>query len=189
MQLHRKEMLSGKRCLAISLLCCFCFCLSAQEPQYYYGFGETIDDAKDDLVENILNKEVKVARHSVLKDKNGKQEYDSYTGVDSGISIPWEEIELSREEDFWLARIEKAKVLFTGSEWKVENITISNTYNETPYYSRGFRRTRSTIKTNGKVTIIGPSGRVVKTIPGKEKTIVEDKAWNGRYGWTYRRKK
>ena len=78
----------SKGCLAISVYLLAAIGLWAQEAEYYYGYGRTMREAKNDLIEKLLNSDVQVAKHTVLREKNGKQDYDSYAGVDSGIIIP-----------------------------------------------------------------------------------------------------
>lgn len=179
----------GRRCLAISVYLLAAIGLWAQEPEYYYGYGSTMREAKNDLIEKLLNSDVQVAKHTVLRDKDGKQDYDSYTGVDSGIIIPQDGIELIQEGGNWMARIEKTRVQHTDANWKVENITINNTYNEAPTYSRGFKRTTSTTRTTRRTDIKGPSGNVVRTTRGKTTTTTTHRNWNGRYGYTWSKSK
>ena len=182
-------MFSGKRCLVISILLLISIGIQAQDTEYIQAIGKTSKEAKDALLEKILNADVQVAKHSVLIEKNGEQVYDSYTGVDSSVIIPRDGIELIHMKDFWIAMIEKSKVKYNGADWKVENITITNTYNEAPTYSQGFKRTTSTTRTTRRTDIIGPSGRVVKSSPGKTTTTTTKDNWNGRYGYTWSRSK
>jgi hypothetical protein len=155
---------------------------------YYWGVGKTMREAIEDLKTNV-NDVITVATKSTLKNDNGKQDYKSVVGTETFFTIPESGITLIPMEGYWRAGIEKSKVKHVEGQWVEQNITVNNTYNSTPTYSRGFRRTQTTRVTTRRTDVRGPSGRVVNSTPGRTTRTITDKAWNGRYGWSYERTK
>jgi hypothetical protein len=189
--------LSAVRCLAIAFSLIISAISYAQGPDYIMGFGcvrnadGTLDRERstEQAIEHLCTKisdetGVQVSTHTTLKNDNGRQDYRSVTVVDSGIVIPKDAIEIIHWDVFWIARIERNKVIPQEVKWVEQNITINNTVNSAPTYSRGYVRNESTTRTTRKTNYIGPSGRVVKTVPGKTSEKRKKSAWNGRYGWT-----
>ena len=193
-----KEMRLGRKCLVISALLLLATNLQAQEPEYIRGVGcvrnedgsldrgKSIRQAIDNLNEKVLEYcGYQVSSHTVLKNDNGKQDYKNTTAVDKGALLPRDGIELIPMEGYWVARIEKSKIKQQDVKWIEQNVTINNTYNEAPTYSRGYRRDVSTTKTTRRTDVIGPSGKVVQSTPGKKTTKIVRKNWNGRSGYTW----
>lgn len=184
----KSVMHSVVRCLVSSffLLATFPAYSFTTEPEYIEGVGKTARAAIENLQVAVLEMSMKqVSSHTTLHNDNGRQNYNSVTAVDSGISLSISGIELTHSNGYWTARIEKGKVFQQEVNWVEQKITINNTYNETPTYSRGFVRNTSTTRTSRRTDIVGPSGRVVKTIPGGKTTKTVKTCWNGRYGYTY----
>ena len=199
MQQTQNVMHSVVKCLVSSiLLLTLTVSAYSQEPEYITGVGAVVLDdgsldtgksikmAIDNLYEKVLEYcGYQVSSHTTVKNDNGKQDYKSVTAVDKGALVPREGIELIPYEGFWVARIEKSKVRQQDVKWVEQNVTINNTYNATPTYSRGFRRDVSTTRTTRRTDIVGPSGRVVKSTPGQSSTKTTRRNWNGRYGYTW----
>jgi hypothetical protein len=194
MQLMQSVMNSVVKCLVSSIFLLFTIRAPAQEVEYidyddyYWGVGKTMREAIEDLKTNV-NDVITVATKSTLRNDNGKQDYKSVVGTETFFTIPESGITLIPMEGYWRAGIEKSKVKHVEGQWVEQNITVNNTYNSTPTYSRGFRRTQTTRVTTRRTDVRGPSGRVVNSIPGGTTRTITDKAWNGRYGWSYERTK
>ena len=190
----KKEMRSVKKCLAAAFSLLVSLSLAAQEVEhinyddYYWGVGKTTKEAIADLKSKV-NDVVTVAVKTTLKTSNGKQTYDSSTGTEAYFTLPESGITLIPMEGYWRAGIEKEKVKHIDGNWVEQNITINNTYNEAPTYSRGFQRNTSTTTTTRRTDVVGPSGRVVNSSPGKTTTTKTKRNWNGRYGYTWKRSK
>lgn len=156
----------------------------APEHDYYWGYGETVREAIDDLklsIDDIIT----VATKSRLENDNGKYDYSSAIGTEAYFVLPQSGITIIQVGDYYKAGIEKDKVQHVEGKWVEQNITVNNTYNAVPTYSRGFRRTNSTTITTRRRNIRGPSGNIVNSIPGKTTETVTKDAWNGSYGWRY----
>lgn len=192
----KNVMLSVVRCLAIAFSLLISINAYTQDPDYIMGFGcvRNADGSlnekkcKEESVEHLCNKisneiGVQVSTHTTLKNNNGKQDYKSVTVVDSGIIIPKDAIELIHWDGFWIARIERNKVIPQEVKWVEQNITINNTVNASPTYSRGYVRNESTTRTTRKTNYVGPSGRIVKTVTGRSTTTTRKDNWNGRSGY------
>ena len=188
----------GMRCLAIAVSLAISIPLFSQESEYITAVGAVVNQdgsldrgksikmAVDNLYEKVLEYcGYQVSSHTTLKNNNGKQDYKSTTAVDKGALIPSQEIELIPYEGFWVARIKKDKIKPQEVKWVEQNVTINNTYNEAPTYSRGYRRDVSTTRTTRRTDVIGPSGNVVKSTPGKGTTKKVRKNWDGRSGYTW----
>lgn len=194
MQLMQSVMNSVVKCLVSSIFLLFTVLAPAQEVEYidyddyYWGVGKTMREAIEDLKTNV-NDVITVATKSTLRNDNGKQDYKSVVGTETFFTIPESGITLIPMEGYWRAGIEKSKVKHVEGQWVEQNITVNNTYNSTPTYSRGFRRTQTTRVTTRRTDVRGPSGRVVNSIPCGTTRTITDKAWNGRYGWSYERTK
>lgn len=194
MQLMQSVMNSVVKCLVSSIFLLFTILAPAQEVEYidyddyYWGVGKTMREAIEDLKTNV-NDVITVATKSTLRNDNGKQDYKSVVGTETFFTIPESGITLIPMEGYWRAGIEKSKVKHVEGQWVEQNITVNNTYNSTPTYSRGFRRTQTTRVTTRRTDVRGPSGRVVNSTPGRTTRTITDKAWNGRYGWSYERTK
>lgn len=194
MQLMQSVMNSVVKCLVSSIFLLFTVLAPAQEVEYidyddyYWGVGKTMREAIEDLKTNV-NDVITVATKSTLRNDNGKQDYKSVVGTETFFTIPESGITLIPMEGYWRAGIEKSKVKHVEGQWVEQNITVNNTYNSTPTYSRGFRRTQTTRVTTRRTDVRGPSGRVVNSTPGRTTRTITDKAWNGRYGWSYERTK
>ena len=199
----KKGMRSGRKCLVSSiLLVLFAAPTFSQESEYLKGVGcVKNDDGSLDREKSIrmaidnLHKKVldycgyQVSSHTVLKNDNGKQDYKSVTAVDQGALLPREGIELIPMEGYWIARIKRTRIKQQDVKWVEQNVTINNTYNEAPSFSRGFRRDVSTTRVTRRTDVIGPSGKVVKSTPGKRTTKKVRTNWNGRYGYTWKSEK
>jgi hypothetical protein len=107
------------------------------------------------------------------------------TAADSGVEVPLKEVTLRHEDGIWYAKIEVSKLRPVDSKWIEQNITVNNTTNVQPYYSRGYRINESTTRTTRERRVVGPSGRVVERSPGKTTTTKKKSRWNGRYGSTW----
>ena len=190
MQLMPKEMRSVVKCLVSSILLLITTTALAQEPEYidyddyYWGCGLTIKEAIEDLKLNV-NDVVTVATKTRLTNNNGKYDYKSATGTEAFFNFEKSGITIIPMEGYYRAGIEKSKVKHVEGQWVEQNITVNNTYNAAPTYSRGFQRTQSTRVTTRRTDVRGPSGRVVNSTPGRTTTTTTKKAWNGRYGWRY----
>ena len=185
MQLMKSAMHSVVRCLVSSIIL-ISQTAFAYEPEYIEGVGETAGLAVRNLRSEILKvSAVNVASHTTLENINGKYGYKSTIVTDSGVSLPMGDVELIHKGNMWVARIDKSKVFQQDVKWIEQNITVNNTYNETPVYSYGFRRDVSTTRTTKRTNIIGPSGRIVKSEPGSERLRTTRRNWNGRYGYTW----
>ena len=190
MQLMPKEMRSVVKCLVSSILLLITTTALAQEPEYidyddyYWGCGLTIKEAIEDLKLNV-NDVVTVATKTRLTNNNGKYDYKSTTGTEAFFNFEKSGITIIPMEGYYRAGIEKSKVKHVEGQWVEQNITVNNTYNAAPTYSRGFQRTQSTRVTTRRTDVRGPSGRVVNSTPGRTTTTTTKKAWNGRYGWRY----
>ena len=177
MQQLKKEMRSVKKCLAAAFSLLVSLSLTAQEVEYinhddyYWGFGKTTKEAIADLKSKV------------------KQTYDSNTGTEAYFTLPESGITLIPMEGYWRAGIEKEKVKHIDGNWVEQNITINNTYNEAPTYSRGFQRNTSTTTTTRRTDVVSPRGQVVNSSPGKTTTTKTKRNWNGRYGYTWKRSK
>ena len=126
-----------------------------------------------------------VSSHTTVKNTNGKQDYHNVTAVDKSALIPREGIELIQYEGFWVARIKKSKIHPQKVTWIEQNVTINNTYNGPTTYSNGYRNDISVTRVRRRIDVIGPSGNVVKTIPGQNTVTTTNSRWNGRYGSTW----
>ena len=194
MQLMLKEMRSVVKCLVSSILLLITATALAQEPEYidyndyYWGCGKTIKEAIEDLELNV-NDVVTVATKTRLTNNNGKYDYKSTTGTEAFFNFEKSGIIIIPMEGYYRAGIEKSRVQHVEGQWVEQNITVNNTYNAVPTYSRGFQRTQSTRVTTRRTDVRGPSGMVVNSTPGRTTTITTKSAWNGRYGWTSTRKR
>ena len=188
-------MRSVKKCLAAAFSLLVSLSLAAQEveyinyDEYYWGVGKTTKEAIADLKSKV-NDVVTVAVKTTLKTSNGKQSYDSSTGTEAYFTLPESGITLIPMEGYWRAGIEKEKVKHIDGNWVEQNITVneapSTTHGRSPL---GSSQTTTTQRVTKRTDIIGPSGKVVKTTPGKTTTRKETKTWNGRYGYTWTRSK
>ena len=152
---------SRGRCLASSIAILLVSALpAAAQDGYVCGYGKTPREA----IADIANRYVLVSTHTQYHTGSGDEGYHGVTGVTGAVILPREGIELWREGDGWVARVRTDQVSPVEGSWKEENITVNNTYNEAPTYSRGFRRERSTRVTTRRTTL---------------------RCWNGRYGYTY----
>ena len=194
MQLMLKEMRSVVKCLVSSILLLISVTALGQEVEYinyddyYWGCGLTIKEAIEDLKLNV-NDVVTVATKTRLSNNNGKYDYKSTTGTEAFFNFEKSSITIIPMEGYYRAGIEKSKVKHVEGKWVEQNITVNNTYNAAPTYSRGFQRTRTVRETTRRTDVRGPSGRVVNSTPGRTTRTVTDRAWNGRYGWRYERTK
>ena len=191
MQQMPSVMRSVVKCLVSSVLLLIASTALAQEVEYidyndyYWGCGTTIKEAIEDLKLNV-NDVVTVATKTRLRNNNGKQDYTSTTGTEAFFNIPQSGIVIIPMEGYYRAGIEKSKVQHVDGKWVEQNITVNNTYNEAPRYSRGFRRDVTTTRTTRRTDVIGPSGKVVKSTPGRGTTTKTRTNWNGRYGYTWK---
>lgn len=199
MQRMKNVMHSVVRCLVSSILfVLFTIPAYSNDVEYIRGVGcvrnedgsldrgKSIRQAIDNLYEKVLEYcGYQVSSHAVLKNDNGKQDYKNVTAVDKGALLLREGIELIPMEGYWVARIEKSKIQQQDVKWVEQNVTINNTYNEAPTYSRGYERKKSTTRTTRRTDVIGPSGKVVDSKQGKSTTTTTRKNWNGRYGYTW----
>ena len=177
---------SRERCLASSIAILLITALSmAAQDEYVYGYGKTPREA----ISDIANRNVLVSTHSRYGTGSGDKGYHSVTGVTGAVTLPREGIELYQEDNGWVARVKTDLVTPVEGFWKEENITINNSYNEAPTYSRGFGRTRSTRVTTRKQVIRDPAGRVAEVTPGKTTRKMTLRCWNGRYGYAYTKTK
>ena len=173
---------SRERCLASSIAILLMTALSmAAQDEYVYGYGKTPREAICD----IANRNVLVSTHTRYGTGSGDKGYHSVTGVTGAVTLPRDGIELYQEGNGWVARVRTDLVTPVEGSWKEEDITINNTYNEAPAYSRGFRRTRSTRVTTREQVIRDPTGRVAEVTPEKTTRETTLRCWNGRYGYTY----
>ena len=185
-----KEMRSVVKCLVSSILLLTTTAALAQEPEYidyndyYWGCGKTIKEAIEDLKLNV-NDVVTVATKTRLTNNNGKYDYKSTTGTEAFFNFEKSGIIIIPMDGYYRAGIEKSRVQHVEGKWVEQNITVNNTYNAVPTYSRGFRRTNSTTITTRRRNIRGPSGNIVNSIPGRTTETVTKDAWNGSYGWRY----
>lgn len=183
-------MRSVVKCLASSIFLLFAIFAQAQETQYifddnyYWGEGGTAREAIKNLKFNV-NDVITVTTKSTLKNNNGKQDYKSVVGTETFFTIPESGITLIPMEGYWKAGIEKSKVKHIEGQWVEQNITVNNTYNATPIYSRGFRRTDTRTITTRCTDVVSPRGRVVNSVQGRTSERRKRSAWNGSYGWTY----
>ena len=173
----------GKKCLVSSIsFLLFTISLSGQEPEYIYGYGKTIREA----IEDISQAFVMVSTHSTLDTKNGKENYSSYAGVDSGIIVPREGVEFVQLKDgTYKAWVRKDLIKQVDANWKVENITVTNEYHQAPYVTRDGMQVKKTTKVTSRQQVIqSPSGKKTTT-QGKTTTRERTERWNGRYGSTW----
>lgn len=186
MQPMPSVMRSVVRCLATTIVSLvMAIPALSQEPEYIIGTGVTRREAIDHLYVNVLDYcGYQVSSHTSVKNDNGEYDYGSVTAVDRGANVPREGLELIPQDGYWIARIEVSKIREQEVKWVEQNVTINETYNETPYYSRGFRRENSTTVTTRRTDIVGPSGRVVSSTPGRGSVKNTRRRWNGRYGYT-----
>lgn len=174
---------------SVLFLLIFVPAFSQQESKYFVAIGSTKESAEEALWKKIVkaHPEYHVASHTVLKNRNGKEEYESEVVVDKGIAmIPGIKF-TQTDEGLWIAKIEKNKVIPQEVKWIQNNITV----NESPHteYGRsplGSNKTTTTQRITKRTDIIGPSGRVVKTTPGGCGMKKTTSTWNGKYGYTYR---
>ena len=194
MQQMNRGLLLRLKCLVSSILLLITATALAQEPEYinrndyYWGCGKTIKEAIEDLELNV-NDVVTVATKTRLTNNNGKYDYKSTTGTEAFFNFEKSGIIIIPMEGYYRAGVEKSRVQHVEGQWVEQNITVNNTYNAAPTYSRGFQRTQSTRVTTRRTDVRGPSGNVVNSIPGKTTETVTKSAWNGRYGWTSTRKR
>lgn len=185
-----KEMNSVVKCLVSSLLLLITVTAPGQEVEYidyndyYWGRGLTIKEAIEDLKLNV-NDVVTVATKTRLTNNNGEYDYKSTTGTEAFFNFEKSGIIIIPMEGYYRAGIEKSKVKHVEGKWVEQNITVNNTYNSAPTYSRGFQRTQTTRITTRRTDVRGPSGRVVSSTPGRTTETRTRRAWNGRYGWSY----
>ena len=177
--------LSRGRCLASSIAILLSALPAAAQDGYVCGYGKTPREA----IADIANGYVLVSTHTRYHTGSGDEGYHSVTGVTGAVTLPREGIELLREDDGWVARVRTDLVTPVEGSWKEEHITVNNTYNEAPTFSRGFRRERSTHVTTRMQVIRDPAGRVVEVNPGKTSRETTLRCWNGRYGYTYTKTK
>ena len=180
------------KCLVSSILLLITATALAQEPEYinrndyYWGCGKTIKEAIEDLELNV-NDVVTVATKTRLTNNNGKYDYKSTTGTEAFYNFQQSGIIIIPMEGYYRAGIEKSRVQHVDGVWVEQKVTVNNTYNATPTYSRGFQRTESTRVTTRRTDVRGPSGNVVSSTPGRTTMTTTKRAWNGRYGWSYQR--
>ncbi len=188
---------SAARCLA-TIFSCFAFVFAnAQDREYICGYGcihnadgsidsgKSIDVARQNLYKKILEEvSLQVSSHTVLENKNGEKDYKSVTAVDSGAILPENEIEIIHYTGFWIARIERSKVFPQEVKWVEQNITVNNTTTLPQIRYGNNVRSESITKTTRRTDYVGPSGGVVKTIPGKTTTVRTKRRWDGRCGST-----
>ena len=199
MQQKQSVMRSVVKCLVSSILLLFTIPALSQEPEYIIGIGAVIDQdgildtrksiqmSFDDLSVKVLEYcGYQVSSHTTVRNNNGKEDYHSVIASDKGALIPWEEVEFVHMDGSWIARIEKSRVKEQEVKWIEQNVTINNTYNETPRYLRGYEYKTSTTRTTRRTDVIGPSGNVVKSTPGRGQTQIVRSRWNGRYGHTWK---
>ena len=183
MQPMKSVMNSVARCLAIVSLFVSQICFGQE---YIEGKGELIKYAIEDLKAKAMEYAgVQVSTHRKTLNRNGEYDYQEVTAADSGVEVPLKEVTLRHEDGTWYAKIEVSKLRPVDSKWVEQNITVNNTTNVLPYYSRGYRINESTTRTTRERRVVGPSGRVVERNPGKTTTTKKKSRWNGRYGSTW----
>ena len=174
---------SVARCLVIASLFITNVCFGQE---YIEGKGELIKYAIEDLkVKAMEYAGVQVSTHRKSVNRNGEYDYHEVTAADFCVEVPLKEVTLRHEDGVWYAKIEVSKLRPVESKWVEQNITVNNTVNAQPYYSRGYRVDESTTRTARERRVVGPSGRVVERSPGKTTTTRTRSRWNGRYGSTW----
>ena len=188
---------SAVLCLALTASMIFTAPTIAQEERYVTGVGVVVDSygnvdvvrsmeaAKNDLYAKVLEVIGKrVSNHTVVKNSNGNHDYKSVTAVDTGMIVADSDIQYIERGGFWEARVEISKVIPEEVVWKEEHITVNNTYHSPTEYRNGYRITEHTTRTTRTTNVIGPSGIVVRVIPGRGSTTSVMRRWNGRCGIT-----
>ena len=179
MQPMKNVMNSVARCLAIVSLFITNVCFGQE---YIEGKGELIKYAIEDLkVKAMEYAGVQVSTHRKSVNRNGEYDYHEVTAADFCVEVPLKEVTLRHEDGVWYARIEVSKLRPIESKWVEQNITVNNTTNAQPYYSRGYKVNESTTRTTRERRVVGPSGRTVQRSPGKTTTARTRSRWNGRY--------